>query len=42
MPEFGFLSNFEIKPEIGSHRLPTHKRGAHRKFGTLKLHNLAR
>ena len=23
-----FPTNFEIKPKIGSHRLPTHRRGA--------------
>ena len=32
LPEIFFLSNFEILPKIGSHRLPTHRRGAHRNF----------
>ena len=32
MPETFMPSNFEMKPKIGSHRLPTHRRGAHRIF----------
>ena len=32
MPETFFPSNFEIQPKIGSHRLPTHRHGAHRIF----------
>ena len=32
MPETFMPSNFEMYPKIGSHRPPTHRRGAHRKF----------
>ena len=32
MPETFMPSNFEMYPKIGSHRLPTHRRGADRKF----------
>ena len=32
LPEAIFPLNFEIKPKIGPYRLPTHRRGAHRKF----------
>ena len=30
-----FLSVFETQPKIGSFRLPTHRRGAHRNFSTI-------
>ena len=32
VPETFFPSNFEIELKISSHRLPTHRRGGHRKF----------
>ena len=32
VPGFNFSSNFDIQPKIDSCRLPTHRRGAHRKF----------
>ena len=35
-----FSSFFEIQPEIGYHRLPTHRSGAHRKFFRWSLLNL--
>ena len=30
IPETFMPSNFEMQPKIGSHRLPTHRRGVHR------------
>ena len=32
LPETFLRANFEIYPKIDSHRLPTHRRGAHRNF----------
>ena len=32
MPETFMPSNFKIQPKISSHRLPTHRHGAHRNF----------
>ena len=32
MPEFSFPSKFEVRPNIGFYRLPTHKHGVHWNF----------
>ena len=39
LPKTVFPSNFEILAKIGSHRLLTHRRGAHRKFFPSYLKN---